>query len=310
MKIMSSIRLYVLCIVLLSSLTSGSVTFAGDSTFVRHQDVIYGYKYGMALIMDVFSPKNPNGKGVIWIISGSGQSSRDKIKEQRFAGFLDKGYCVFVVMHSSEPRFNLQDMVADVYLAVRYIRFHAADYQIDGERLGIMGASAGGYLALMAGLNGDSGCADSNDPVQQTPNKVKAVACFFSPTDWLNFGEKGMNFIDFQLEHYGKIGPSFVFYGDKKGEGQYKPVEDREQILAILKELSPITHVSKDDPATLIIHGELDPFIPFQQGESLYNQLKEAGVETQFILRKGKTHGWKGWEEDIKLVVDWFDKHL
>ena len=114
MKQILRIRSYILCIVLLLFLAPRFTTSSDDRTFTRHQDVIYGYKYGMALTMDVFSPKNPNGKGVIWIISSSGQSSRNKIRERRFTEFLANGYTVFAVLHSSEPRFNLQDMVSDV----------------------------------------------------------------------------------------------------------------------------------------------------------------------------------------------------
>jgi acetyl esterase/lipase len=264
----------------------------------------------MAMTMDVFAPKNPKGKGVIWIISSSGRSSRDKIRDNDFTEFLAHGYCVFAVLHSSEPRFNLQDMVSDVHRAVRYVRFHAEDYLIDEERLGIVGSSSGGTLALMVGLNGDAGNQVSDDPVQRTSNKVRAVACFFSPTDWCNFGEKGVNAMDYQVERYGRIGPSFTFYEHQKDVDMYQPIQDRERALALLKEFSPITHVGKDDPPTLIIHGDSDRIIPFQQGESLYKKMKETGVVTQLIRRKGKGHGWKGWRANISLVVDWFDEHL
>jgi len=264
----------------------------------------------MALTMDVFTPKSPSDKGVIWIISGSGRSSRNRIRERDFTEFLAHGYCVFAVLHSSEPRFNLQDMVSDVHRAVRYIRFHAKDYHVDEERLGIAGSSSGGALALMVGLKGDLGHQDSDDQVQCTSNKVKAIACFFSPTDWCNFGEKGMNAIDFQVERYGRVGAAFSFYEYQEDVDMYKPIHDRGRTLALLKEFSPITHVSQDDPPTLIIHGDSDKIIPFQQGKSLHKKLKETGVVTQLVRRNGKGHGWKGWRADIKLVVGWFDDQL
>lgn len=310
MNIILRKKLYLLCLVFLLFLVSELAAAPSDLIFTHKRDVIYGYKYGMALTMDVFAPKNSNGKGVIWIISSSGRSSRKKIRNRDFMGFLAHGYCVFAVLHSSEPRFNLQDMVSDVHRAVRYVRFHAEDYLIDEERLGIAGSSSGGNLALMVGLKGDPGYPDSDDPVQRTSNKVKAVACFFSPTDWCNFGEKDINVIDFQVERYGGISPSFAFYEYQKDVDTYQSIHDRERTLALLKELSPITHVSKDDPPTLTIHGDSDSIIPFQQGESLYKKMKQTGVVTQLIRMKGKDHGWKGWRADINLVVDWFDEHL
>lgn len=300
-----------LLIVVSSLCLSSELAAAPDDVTVTHErDVIYGYKFGMALTMDVLTPRSPNGKGVIWIISGSGRSSRKEIRDRDFTAFLSQGYCVFAVLHSSEPRFNLQDMVSDVHRAVRYIRFHAKDYHVDGERLGIAGSSSGGALALMVGLKGDAGYQESDDPVERTPNQVKAVACFFSPTDWCNFGEKGVNAIDFQVERYGRISPAFSFYEHQEDVDMYQPVHDRERTLALLKEYSPITHASKDDPPTLIIHGDSDTIIPFQQGESLHEKLKETGVVTQLIRRKGKGHGWNGWRADISLVTGWFDEHL
>ena len=75
--------------------------------------------------------------------------------------------------------------------AVRFIRYHAKDYTIDPDRIGITGGSAGGHLSLMQGTAGDAGDPKAKDPVDRTSSRVQAVACFFPPTDFLNWGEKG-----------------------------------------------------------------------------------------------------------------------
>src|SRR5262249_20570919 len=93
------------------------------------------------------------------------------------------------------PKFTIPEILEDMHRAVRFIRHHAKDYAVDPERLGIFGASAGGHLSLMQGTAGKPAADDkdpkSKDPINRLPSRVQAVACFFPPTDFLNYGEKG-----------------------------------------------------------------------------------------------------------------------
>jgi len=281
-----------------------------NSAIAHQQDVIYGHKDGMALTMDVFLPANANGKGVIWVISSGGRSSRERIADRDFTEFLTRGYTVFAVVHGSAPRFNVQDIVADIRRAVRFVRYRAEKFRVDEGQLGIVGSSSGGYVALMVALAADDGAPDAADPVDRTSDKVAAMACFFAPTDLLNFGANETNLVDFQVERYGAVDPSFVFHEYREKSDIYKLIRDRETTLAMLKQYSPITHVTHDDPPTLIIHGDADPFVPFQQGESLYDALRESGVASRLVRRTGKGHAWDGWQADMKLIADWFDEKL
>jgi BD-FAE protein len=77
--------------------------------------------------------------------------------------------------------------------AVRFIRSRAEQYQIDPNRIGITGGSAGGHLSLMQGTAGTMGKPDAKDPVDRPSSRVQAVACFFPPTDFLNYGKPGEN---------------------------------------------------------------------------------------------------------------------
>ena len=92
---------------------------------------------------------------------------------------LKRGYTVFAVVHGSQPRFTIPEIVKDMNRAVRFIRFHAKDYHIDPDRIGITGGSAGGHLSLMQGTAGDTGDKNAKDPVDQTSSRVQAVGCFF-----------------------------------------------------------------------------------------------------------------------------------
>src|SRR5436190_14293363 len=118
----------------------------------RLTDVVYGRKFGVALTMDVFMPtKNANGAGVIWVVSG-GWVSAHALVETKMAfspvqPLLNRGYTVFAVVHGCQPKFTIPEILEDMNRAVRFIRFHAADYGIDPQRMGITGGSAGGHLS-------------------------------------------------------------------------------------------------------------------------------------------------------------------
>ena len=142
-------------------LVSAGAALAAEK-FTRQQDIIYGRKFGTALTMDVFTPPKPNGAAVIVCISGGWVSNHDQINPAFAFTLLNRGYTVFAVVHGSQPKFTIPECVEDINRAVRYIRTHADDFKIDGDKIGITGASAGGHLSLMLGCAGCEG-----DPERQ-----------------------------------------------------------------------------------------------------------------------------------------------
>jgi acetyl esterase/lipase len=129
--------------------------------FTRQSDVIYGRKAGVALTMEVFTPDRVSGLGVVWVVSSSGVSSREQTLQESFvrriSPLLERGFTVFATVHGSAPIFNVQDMVADITRAVRFVRYRAADFKVDDRRLGLAASSSGGLLALMVAVQGDDG---------------------------------------------------------------------------------------------------------------------------------------------------------
>src|SRR5207244_3077854 len=128
-------------------------------------------------------------------VSGGWSSAHEAINVQLAAAFVKRGYTVFEVVHGSQPKFTIPEAVADLNRAVRFIRYHANDYHIDPDRMGITGGSAGGHLSLMQGMAGDQGDPKAKDPVDRVSSRIQAVACFFPPTDFLNYGENGKDAI-------------------------------------------------------------------------------------------------------------------
>jgi acetyl esterase/lipase len=243
------------------------------------------------------------------MVSGGFVSSHGAIQPIFFKPFVDRGYTVFAVVHGSQPRFQVPEIIEDVNRAVRFIRHHAKDYKIDPDRLGVYGASAGGHLSLMLGTAGKAGDPEAGDPVDRESSRVQAVACFFPPTDWLNFGAPGKELVR-AMDHQPPFRAAFDYHALDPKTMLWKPIDDLEKRRTIARETSPITHVSPDDPPTLIIHGDADALVPLQQSESFEKALREAGVECRLVVKKGSGHGWLGLDKDLVPFADWFDRHL
>jgi acetyl esterase/lipase len=283
---------------------------AADPLFDRKQDVIYGRKFGTALTMDVFTPTNgAKGIGVIVVISGGFFSSHDAILPALIQPLTSRGYTVFAVVHGSQPRYTIPEIIEDMNRAVRFIRFHAADYGIDPNCIGAAGASAGGHLALMLGTAGKPGSPEAKDPVDRTSSQVQAVACFFPPTDFLNYGKPGNEKIQ-PMDHDRRYRAAFDYRELDQQTMLWVPITDPKRLREIARDISPVSHVSKDDPPTLIIHGDKDSLVPLQQSERIVDELSKAGVKTKLIVKKGAAHGWLGLEKDVLQLADWFDIHL
>jgi acetyl esterase/lipase len=301
-----------LLFVLAAQLTlAPSTPAAGDPSFTRQEDVIYGRKYGTALTMDVFRPKAPraNGAAVIVVVSGGFFSSHAAVNPQFGKPLLDRGYTVFAVVHGSQPRYTVPEIVGDMNRAVRFIRHHADDYGIDPQRIGVTGGSAGGHLSLMLGTAGDKGNADANDPVDRESSRVQAVACFFPPTDLLNYGAPGRELIH-AMDHGKPFRPAFDYRELDTEKNLWVPVTDDEKLRRTAREVSPIFHVSADDPPTLILHGDRDELVPLQQSATFIEKLKGAGVEAKLVVKEGAGHGWLTMLKDVEMLADWFDGHL
>lgn len=284
----------------------------GDGTFNRQQDVVYGRKYGTSLTMDVFTPtKNANGLGVIFVVSGgwfSNHAALDGAGSTFAKEFLNRGYTVFGVVHGSQPKFTIPEILQDMHRAVRFIRHNAQKYKIDPDRIGIYGGSAGGHLSLMQGLAGDKGNPDAKDPVDKESSRVQAVACFYPPTDFLNYGKEGE--IALGTGVLSNFKAPFDFHELDKKNNTFVKITDEKKRLAIGQQISPITHASADDPPTLIIHGDADKLVPIQQAQILVKKLQDVEVEAKLITKPGASHGWPNQNKDLILFADWFDKHL
>jgi len=300
-------------IILFFSVVSLSST-ASDSLGYSKKEIIYGRKDGMALTMTMVNPtKNPNGKAIISVLNGNWVSS-ERMREgfaERTQLYLDRGYTIFGVMVSSQPRYTIPDEVSDLKRAVRFIRYNAKDFGIDPDKIGITGSSSGGHLSLMIATADDVTDTKSFDPVDKVSSRVQAAAVFYPPTDFLNFGAVNTSgTINQAALVFAGVAAAFDFKYWNDTTRTYVSITDTKKRLEIAKQVSPINAVSADDPPVIFIHGDKDVLVPKQQSESIVAKFKEAKVPVELIIKEGGGHGWRNREQEEKKFVDWFDKYL
>ncbi len=294
----------------LVALSSPFVSAEEALNYSRQGDVIYGRKFGTALTLDVLKPKaNANGLGVIFCVSGGWFSAPPGEKANpNVVPLLNRGYTVFAVVHGSQPKFTIPEILEDMHRAVRFVRFHAKDYGIDPDHIGITGGSAGGHLSLMQGTGGKDGDPNAKDPIDRVSSRVQAVACFFPPTDFLNYGKPGEDAIGRgTLANYAA---PFDFRDYDKEKKKFVTITDEARIVDLGKKISPINHVGEKSAPALIIHGDKDLLVPMQQGEIIVEKLKAAGVDAKLVVKPGAVHGWPDMSKDAEQFADWFDAHL
>ena len=290
-------------------------TNAQDKTTIDQEEVIYGRKHGMALTMVVLKPKKPIGIGIVSVISGNWFSNHSSLRRNidRSTPFLNNGYTVFLVMHGSNPRFDIAEAATDVKWAVQHIRFNAEKYKIDPNHIGITGGSSGGNLSLIVSNSDDIKDTDSKIPERRVSSKVQAVAVFYPPTDFLNWGgpNRYMNYLQYSpiLSQYRILGAlKFQTYDSKSAI--YKPIKDSIALRNKSISVSPAQLVTLDDAPTFIIHGDKDITVPLQQSKILQKSYDSIGVPLKLIVKPGASHGWPNMNEDRKEFVKWFDKFL
>ncbi len=267
---------------------------------VPHQlqeNIQYGSRDGRPLMLDVLTPQEANGAGILFLVSGGWKSSEGPIQPALVAPFLRNGYTVFAVKHISQPECTVSGIVEDVQRSVRYVRHHAMRFEILADKIGVVGGSSGGHLSLMLGTTGRTGDPSAADPVDRESSVVQCVACFYPPTDLLNLGSS--------TENPGDGGPPKSF---REGFGPRARDLDEWKILG--RELSPIYHVTSKMPPTYIVHGDADTLVPVDQSQRFAAVAAKQMAEVKLEIRPGKGHGWPEMVLDLVRFAEWFDQHL
>lgn len=185
---------------------------------------------------------------------------------------------------------------------IRWVKNHAEEYGIAADQIGLMGASAGGHLAcLVAVTAAKAEEAGANGQGPKPDARVHAVAVFFPPTDFLDYGGK-------RLDPRGDDDWSKLARRLALPQGQAAATD--EEATEMLTRISPARLVTPEAPSFLLIHGDADPVVPLQQSERMLAALKQAGVPAELIVKPGGGHPWLTLHEEVQVMADWFDKQL
>ena len=261
------------------------------------RDVVYGHKVGMALTYDVVRPKeNANGRGILFMVSGGWFSPwfppETMIREQSetpntFEALFDRGFTIFFVRHGSGEKFKVPEAVDDVRRAALHIRQNAERFDVDPQRLGVFGGSAGGHLSLMLGTTPAKVEPRQGEQTGELPEApvVAAVVAFFPPTDLTDYVTS---------EKFRQQFPALQF--DAKESDS----------------VSPLKHVTPDDAPTLLIHGDKDDLVPIKHSHQIVEAFQTSNVPHELLVIEGAGHSFQGEDERrvTEATVDWFSRHL
>jgi acetyl esterase len=250
-------------------------------------DILYGRAGGIDLLMDAALPESKMPTPAVIIVHGGGWVRGDRRIDVRplFQPLSDAGFAWFSIDYrfaTDITQFGVA--IDDVETAVRYVKSHASEFNIDPHRIALVGESAGGQLAAMAALRGGGAAS------------VNAVVAFYTPTDLVSL-VKNSNYIPPEIRT-SVLGTPW-----------------EQMVLAGLATLSPVENVRRDMPPFLLIHGTADPLVPFQQSMAMCDRMRKAGATCEVYPIEGARHGIRWWSAsdcstaDARMV-SWLEHEL
>jgi acetyl esterase/lipase len=259
-------------------------------------DVAYCSPDGQPQKMDIYFPGSGGPWPVLMYVHGGGWDKGDKAEGAGWKYLNGQGYLVVSVNYRlAAYNVKFPAMIEDVKCAVRYLRAHAGEYNLDPKRIGALGASAGGHLVALLGTSDKSAGWDVGEYLDQS-SRVQAVVA-------------EAVFSDFTRTMPNSIQMAIYFaFGEFPGTAS-----------EVNTAASPVTYITPDDPPFLIIHGEKDGLAPVEQAQNLDAKLKAAGVSSKLVIVQNGQHGLTSSngeptvpsaEEIGKLILDFLNANL
>lgn len=234
------------------------------------RDVEYGRVGSRALVLDLYRPKGEAQPvpGLIFIHGGGWEDgSKDDLKHYavRFAG---KGYVTACIGYRLSQEAPFPACVQDAQCAVRWMRAYAGKYGIAEDRIGLVGASAGAHIAMLAAYVGNDGAFEESGGHSGVSQAVQAVVDLYGPTDFAALQDRSDR-------------PLIVdFFGGRR-------FEEAPELYA---QASPVEYLDASDPPTLVLHGAIDSLVPIEQADTLVGKLKALGVDVSYDRLDGYPH--------------------
>jgi acetyl esterase/lipase len=232
-----------------------------------HPNITFQTRGDRTLELDLFVPKRTDRPVPLVVAIHGGCWMAGARQEMRFYAIelAQRGYAMASVDYRLSEEATYPAAVEDCRAAIQWLKDHAASYNIDPDRIALLGGSAGGHLVELLGYSATT--ATQAHPQGPGP-KVNAVVALYGWSDLTDPTVK-----DFYWNE--------LFFG-MKYEADPK----------LYREASPVTHVSKASPATLLLHGTIDTIVPISQAEKLVKELEANNVPYVYAPFKGGYHGY------------------
>jgi acetyl esterase/lipase len=243
-----------------------------EPQFTVVSDVQYCTGGGRPLLMDVFIPNHRNRTStpaVLWI-HGGGWEIGDKNGNSGAKFLANEGFVTASLSYRLSGDSPFPAAIEDCKCAIRFLRANALKYGIDPDRIGVAGSSAGGHLAELVATTDQSAGLDGDGGWQNMSSKVQAAASYFGVSDLT------MQF----PEDTGQVIVKFF-----RGTEKEKP--------ELYRRASPIFYVTKDNPPLLLVHGEKDDGVPFDQSVRMADAYRRTGLTIEFIAVKNAGHDFQ-----------------
>ncbi len=232
---------------------------------------------------------------IVWV-HGGGWAAGDK-SDCPAKSMVEHGYAVVSVGYRLSGDAVFPAQIEDCKAAIRWLRAHAADFNLDVKHFGAWGNSAGGHLVALLGTSGDVKSFDVGADLDQS-SRVQAVCDYYGPTDLLQMDAHALP--NPRIKHDMAQSPESRLVGG--------PIQENKDKVA---RLNPITYVTPDDPPFLIVHGDQDTTVPPHQNTLLFEALKKAGLTVHIHTIAGAGHGpGIGGKEVDAMVQEFFDRYL
>lgn len=256
-------------------------------------DIEYVRRGEKSLKIQLLQPRGLGGPFPL-LVFVQGSAWRDQnlyMNLPQLADFAHRGYVVASVEYRPSHEAIFPAQLQDVKTAIRFLRSNATKYNLDLDRVAVWGDSSGGHTAAMVGVS--EGVEAFNTP--DYPGEscgVKAVVDFYGPTDLVQ-----MSKYPSVMDHDAVDSPESALVGGPLQENQEKAAQ-----------ANPINYISRQKslPPFLIMHGDRDELVPFNQSVLLYEALRADRQEATFYKVKGAGHGTGFWTAEVLEIVHKF----
>lgn len=274
---------------------------------VYEQVPMRGYD-NVAMKMDLMVPQKKEKMPAILYITGGGfiNANKDSYIQPRM-DLAEAGYVVASMEYRVAPTVQFPKPLEDVKAAVRYLRSHAEQYHIDANKIGILGGSAGGYLAAMVGTTNGQEQFDVGENLQVSSD-VQAVVDTYGLSDLTRISDGYPETVREKHMSAGAtealwVNGSPVFGGIDGGI-----TANRE----LTEAANPIHYISDKTPPFLLMHGSADTVVSPNQTVLLQKALQAKGIHAERYVLAGAPHGGVLWIQPkvSELIIEFFNKTL